>query len=145
MVRTGEAAIASIGPEAVKEARAGGMKIVSVPGTMQAVYQFWGVDGPETKASPLNDVRVREALSLAIDRQQIIDHVMGKEARWPMPFAAFKYSSDMTIPRWDDWSRTALRYDPARAKQLLAEAGHGSGFQLTFCNNALPAPPFMVP
>ena len=28
MVRTGEAAIASIGPEAVKEARAGGMKIV---------------------------------------------------------------------------------------------------------------------
>src|SRR5207245_2009936 len=47
MVRTGEAAIASIGPEAVKEARGGGMKIVSVPGTMQAVYQFWGLYRPE--------------------------------------------------------------------------------------------------
>src|SRR5206468_3150799 len=78
MVRTGEAAIGSIGPEAVKEARAGGMKIVSVPGTMQAVYQFWGLYRPEAKASPLNDVRVREALSLAIDRQQIIDHVIGE-------------------------------------------------------------------
>ncbi|PYM73937.1 MAG: hypothetical protein DME03_14770, partial [Candidatus Rokuibacteriota bacterium] len=116
MVRTGEAAIASIGPEAVKEARAGGMKVVSVPGTMQAVYQFWGLYRPEAKSSPLNDVRVREALSLAIDRQQVIDHVMGKEARWPMPFASFKYSSDMTVPRWEDWSRTALRYDPTRAK-----------------------------
>src|SRR5438093_3922815 len=59
MVRTGEAAIASIGPEAVKEARAGGMKIVSVPGTMQAVYQFWGLYRPEAKASPPNDVRGR--------------------------------------------------------------------------------------
>ncbi|MGH7344930.1 MAG: ABC transporter substrate-binding protein, partial [Candidatus Rokuibacteriota bacterium] len=145
MVRTGEAAIGSLGPEAVKEARAGGMKIVSVPGTMQAVYQFWGLYKPEAKASPLNDVRVREALSLAIDRQQIIDHVMGKEARWPMPFAAFKYSSDMTVPRWEDWSRTTLRYDPARAKQLLAEAGHGSGFKMTFWNTALPGTPFMVP
>src|SRR2546427_1637147 len=145
MVRTGEAAIVSIGPEAVKEARAGGMKVVSVPGTMQAVYQFWGLYRPEAKASPLNDVRVREALSLAIDRQQIIDHVMGKEAQWPMPFASFKYSSDMTVPRWEDWSRTALRYDPARAKQLLAEAGHAGGFPMTFWNTALPRTPFMVP
>src|SRR6058998_3995073 len=136
MVRTGEAAIASIGPEAVKEARAGGMKVV---------YQFWGLYRPEAKSSPLNDVRVREALSLAIDRQQIIDHVMGREARWPMPFASFRYSSDMNVARWDDWSRTALRYDPARAKQLLGEAGYGGGFRMTFWNTALPGTPFMVP
>ncbi len=128
MVRTGEATIASIGPEAIKEARAGGLKIVTVPGTMQAVYQFWGLYKPEAKGSPLNDVRVREALSLAVDRQQIIDHVMAKQAQWPMPFATFRYSIDLDVARWDDWSKTALRYDPARAKQLLAEAGHAGGF-----------------
>ncbi len=144
MARTGEAAIASIGPEAIKEARAGGMRVVTVPGTMQAVYQFWGLYRPELKSSPLNDVRVREALSLAIDRQQIIDHVMGKQAQWPMPFATFKYSSDMDVARWDDWSKSALRYDPARAKQLLAEAGHAGGFPLTFWNTALPGTPFMI-
>jgi peptide/nickel transport system substrate-binding protein len=144
MVRTGEVAIASISPDAIKEARAGGMKIVSVPGTMQAVYQFWGLYRPEVKGSPLTDIRVREALSLAIDRQQIIDHVMAKEARWPMPFASFRYSSDVDVARWDDWSRSALRYDPARAKQLLTEAGHGGGFRMTFWNTALPGTPFMV-
>lgn len=144
MVRTGEVAIASIGPEALKEARAGGMKIVSVPGTMQAVYQFWGLYRPEVKGSPLTDVRVREALSLAIDRQQIIDHVMAKEAQWPVPFATFRYSSDVDVARWDDWARSALRYDPARAKKLLAEAGHANGFRMTFWNTALPGTPFMV-
>jgi ABC-type transport system substrate-binding protein len=144
MVRTGEASIASIGPDAIKEAQAGGMKIVSVPGTMQAVYQFWGTYKPEAKGSPVTDVRVREALSLAIDRQQIIDHVMGKQARWPIAFATFRYSSDVTIPRWEDWAKTSLRYDPARAKKLLADAGYPNGFKLTFWNTALPGTPFMV-
>ena len=144
MVRTGEASIASISPEALKEARAGGMRIVTVPGTMQAIYQFWGLYRPEAKGSPLTDVRVREALSLAIDRQQIIDHVMVKEARWPLPFATFRYSSDVDIPRWESWAKQALRYDPTRAKQLLAAAGHPNGFNVTFWNTALPGTPFMV-
>jgi peptide/nickel transport system substrate-binding protein len=102
MVRTGETAIASIGPDAIKEVRSGGMKVVTVPGTMQAIYQFWGLYRPEAKGSPLTDVRVREALSLAIDRQQIIDHVMAREARWPLPFTVYRYSIDVTIPRWED-------------------------------------------
>jgi peptide/nickel transport system substrate-binding protein len=144
MVRTGEASIATIGPDALKEARSGGMKIVSVPGTMQAVYQFWGLYRPEVKGQPLTDVRVREALSLAIDRQQIIDHVMAKQAQWPMPYATFRYSSDMDVARWDDWSKTALRYDVARAKKLLADAGHPNSFRLTFLNTALPGTPFMI-
>jgi peptide/nickel transport system substrate-binding protein len=144
MVRTGEAGIASIGPDGIKEARTGGMKIVSVPGTMQAIYQFWGTYRPEVKGQPLTDVRVREALSLAIDRQQLIDHVMAKEARWPLPFTMYRYSIDVDVPRWEAWARTAYRYDPARAKQLLAEAGHPNGFRMTFWNTALPGTPFMV-
>ena len=144
MVRTGEASIASIGPEAIKEAEAGGLKTVSVPGTMQAVFQFWGTYRPEVKGNPLTDVRVREALSLAVDRQQIIDHVMAKQARWPLPFTTYRYSIDVDIPRWEAWSKKALRYDPARAKQLLAEAGHPNGFKMTFWNTALPGTPFMV-
>ena len=42
MVRTGEAAIASIGPETMVGASRAGLEVLSVPGTMQAVFQFWG-------------------------------------------------------------------------------------------------------
>ena len=144
MVRTGEAAIASISPESVREAEAAKLRVVSVPGTMQAVYHFYGAYRPEFKNSPIADVRVREALSLAINRQQIIDHVMYGKALWPMPFATFRYSVDMDTARWETWSREALRYDPVRAKKLLAEAGYANGFPLTFVNTALPGTPFMT-
>jgi peptide/nickel transport system substrate-binding protein len=144
MVRTGEAAIASISPESIKEVEAAKMRVVSVPGTMQAIYQFYGIYRPEYQNSPLADVRVRQALSLAINRQQLIDHIMYGQARWPLPLATFSYSVDMDTKRWEAWSREALRYDPERAKKLLAEAGYAGGFPLTFVNTALPGTPFMV-
>lgn len=144
MVRTGEAAIAAISPEAIREVHAAGLRLVSVPGTMQALYQFWGLNDESQKDNPLRDVRVREALSLAIDRQMIIDTIMEGEARLPMPFATFGYSLDMDADRWKKWSETAFRYDPKRAKELLAEAGYPDGFPMKFANTALPGTPFMV-
>ncbi len=144
MVRTGEAAIASISPEAIREVEAAKLKVVSVPGTMQAIYQFWGLYRDDLQQSPLADVRVRQALSLAIDRQQIIDHVMYGQASWPMPFATFGYSVDMDTERWQAWTKEAFRYDLQRAKALLAEAGYPNGFELHFANTALPGTPFMT-
>ncbi len=144
MVRTGEAAIASISPEAIQEVQQSDLKVVSVPGTMQAIYQFWGLYKDSQKDSPLNDVRVREALSLAIDRQAIIDHVMYGQASWPMPFATFDYAVDTDIERWQAWGREALRYDPDKAKALLKEAGYPNGFEMDFSNTALPGTPYMT-
>jgi peptide/nickel transport system substrate-binding protein len=144
MVRTGEAAIASIGPETMLSASRGGLEVLSVPGTMQALYQFWGVYRPEFKNSPIANVRVRQALSLAIDRQQIIDHVMNGMAGMPYPFATFGYTEYFSADRWEKWSREALRYDPVLAKKILAEAGYPNGFELSFANTALPGTQFMV-
>lgn len=144
MVRTGEAAIASISPESLSEVQAAKLKVVSVPATMQAIYQFWGAWRGNQKENPIADVRVREALSLAIDREAIIKHVMYGEASWPMPFATFGYSSDMDISRWQEWSKDALRYDPEQAKKLLADAGYPNGFELKFANTALPGTPYMT-
>ena len=52
MVRTGEAAIASIGPETMRSASRGGLEVLSVPGTMQALFQFWGAYRPEPEGQP---------------------------------------------------------------------------------------------
>jgi peptide/nickel transport system substrate-binding protein len=74
---------------------------------------------------PFNDVRVRRALSMAIDREGIIYG----------PFdgmAGYGYAQDWTYfgQEWP-WSEDQLgpymKFDPKEAKKLLAEAGFGSG------------------
>jgi peptide/nickel transport system substrate-binding protein len=51
MVRMGEAAIGSISPESLKEVKAAKLRTVTVPGTMQAVFQFYGSYRLEAKVS----------------------------------------------------------------------------------------------
>ena len=144
MVRTGEAAIASIGPETMLSASRGGLEVLSVPGTMQAIFQFWGVWRPEVKDQPIAKPRVRQALSLAIDRKQVIDHVMNGKAALPYPFATFGYTDYFSADRWEKWAAEAYRYDPVLAKKILAEEGYPNGFELKFANTALPGTQFMV-
>lgn len=144
MVRTGEAAIASIGPETMLSASRAGLEVLSVPGTMQAIFQVYGSYKPEVKDQPLAKTRVRQALSLAIDRKQVIEHVMNGKARVPYPFSTFGYTEYFSADRWEKWAAEAYRYDPALAKKILAEEGYPNGFELKFANTALPGTQFMV-
>ena len=76
-----------------------GLEVVSVPGTMQAIFQFWGTWKPEQKDNPIAKPRVRQALSLAIDRKQVIEHVMNGKARMPYPFSTFAYTDFFSADR----------------------------------------------
>jgi peptide/nickel transport system substrate-binding protein len=81
-----------------------------------------------TDKAPFNDVRVRRAMSLAINRQAIIDAVYeGAGVLNPPVPAALK---DWSLP-FDQIGEGAqyYKFDPARARKLLGEAGHPSGFQ----------------
>lgn len=71
---------------------------------------------------PLNDPRVRRALSMAIDRQAIVDDIL-KGGEIP----AFSY----TPPGAEGFvAKARTQYDPEQARKLLAEAGFpgGKGF-----------------
>ena len=62
------------------------------------------------------DKRVRQALSYAIDKQEIIDGVLlglGQVASGPYKPGSWAHNSDVSL----------YRYDPQRARALLAEAG----------------------
>jgi peptide/nickel transport system substrate-binding protein len=66
---------------------------------------------------------VREAVSLAIDRQAIIDHVF---------YGAARPASGLLAPEhWAaDASLPSIKADPAQAQALLAQAGYGNGHRL---------------
>ena len=77
---------------------------------------------------PFHDVRVRRAMSMAIDRQKQVDTLYEGHAvlGWGLPYFYFQdelpTASDLG-PYW--------QYRPQDAKKLLAEAGYPQGFETT--------------
>jgi dipeptide transport system substrate-binding protein len=75
-----------------------------------------------TRQKPFEDLRVRRAMSLAIDKAAIIEAVYGGAgvpAKNPIPPTLWSYN--YAIPGYP--------YDPAQAQRLLAEAGFPNGFE----------------
>jgi len=85
-----------------------------------------------TDRPPFNDVRVRQAMSLAMDRKGIIDAVMEGGGVWngPVP-AAFKEWA-LPVDKLGEGAKW-YQYNPAEAKRLLAAAGHPNGFAGNVC------------
>ena len=75
-------------------------------------------------SAPLADLRVRQAMSMAINRDAITQRLFGGEATVANQFAP-KYRTG--APELPD-----LDYDPEKAKALLAEAGYADGFEIDF-------------
>ncbi len=79
--------------------------------------------GINVTRAPFTDVRVRRALSYAIDREAIVEGVLGglgRPARSVLADSVFGFAP-----------QEVSGYDPRRARALLAEAGFPSGFQTT--------------
>ncbi len=76
---------------------------------------------------PFNDVRVRRAISHAIDRQGLIEAVWGRGEPTP---AVARGLVDWSLPV-DQLGAGAkyYQYDPKEARRLLAEAGYPKGFK----------------
>ena len=69
-----------------------------------------------TQAAPLNYVKIRQAIGYAIDRQKIVSELFSDQA---------KVASSILPPQ--SWAYSAgkqYNHDPAKAKQLLQEAGY---------------------
>jgi peptide/nickel transport system substrate-binding protein len=83
-----------------------------------------------TDKVPFRDARVRRAVSMAIDREGIVDATLeGVGVLNPaVPAGLTEWS--IPIDRLGDGARYA-RYDPVAARKLLAEAGYPKGFSAT--------------
>lgn len=95
-----------------------GINVVGGPGTW---YDYLGLN---TTQKPFNDVRVRQAISLALDRDTIVRTVLfGKGTAincGPVPPSSWAHANCKTQVQ-----------NVARAKQLMSAAGYAQGFNMT--------------
>ena len=105
------------------------LKVIDGPEN-RTIFFALDVGSDEIKGSsvkgknPFKDRRVREALSLAIDREAIKRNLMrGLSIPAALMVAPVAYGHSTALD-------TVAKPDVARAKQLLAEAGYGDGFEI---------------
>ena len=83
---------------------------------------------------PLNDVRVRQAIQMAINRQDILDYIYsgdGSVEDGIFPHGLIGFCEDN-----QGW----LQYDPDGARELLAEAGYADGFEMELASDNSASP-----
>src|SRR5919197_5096014 len=147
MLRAGSVDVIEIGGEYVEELKQVGVRTLLMP-NVSWVYVILGGQWPDKPtydaAVPwaLPDAerarKVRLALNLAVDKQAIMQQVLGG--------LGSVLGAWLTYPT-DPWATETLSkpypYDPAKAKALLAEAGYPKGFEVTMNLTAWPGRGFL--
>lgn len=115
-----DASLVSIG--LAQEAESKGLTVTEGPGNVGAIF----VDDHNGSVHPaFGDVRVRQAMSMVFDREQILDVLNLGFGR--VSSQAFSPGSPSYVDGGDD----RYPYDIEGAKALMAEAGYADGFDVT--------------
>jgi peptide/nickel transport system substrate-binding protein len=112
--------ILNVPPESVPLIeRAANTKLIWVPSTRNMTIIF------DQRSAPFNDVRVRQAMNYAVDKESINRNILGGRgliqgtASHP---STFGHNAEIK----------PYPYDPQKAKQLLTQAGYPNGFETDF-------------
>ncbi len=111
--------ITNVPPDQVKAIESGRLtRVVTTPATRFVAFNM------NSTQPPLSDKRVRQALHYALDVNAIVKNLFGGQGK---PFSGGLADTDFGY-------NAALKpypYDPARARQLLADAGYANGIDVT--------------
>lgn len=129
LLKTGGADLAPISTASVAQMKSTGLQSFVQTDTQVVTYQFreqFAETYPNYGKNPLADLKVRQALHYyAIDRQTLVDAFMNGAGaptmNYPILSLEFAYEA-LPIPK----------FDLARAKQMLTEAGYPNGFAVDF-------------
>jgi ABC-type transport system substrate-binding protein len=104
-------------PDVIPQLKAAGMQIV-----MNTYPHIWPYEPSRLPGSPWNDIRVRKAINLAIDRDGLTTLLAGTM----VPAVGYVLPNSP----WFGTPSFHIKYDPAEAKKLLADAGYGPNHPL---------------
>lgn len=108
-------------PETAEAAAQAGADVAAEPGRVVGLYLL---DRDGSMVPALGNVKARQAINYAIDRDSIAAAVYGEEYADP--------TSQMGVPQqvgFDESLDTTYTYDPEKAKELLKDAGYPDGFK----------------
>jgi peptide/nickel transport system substrate-binding protein len=114
-MQSGRYHVGQIEATQVKNFKTRGLSVRMIPSNV-FYYIGFNIGGPGGRPDLFGDIRVRKAFYHAIDRKAIVDLLLEgtvKIANSPIPPASAYHNPNIQVPE----------YNPAKAKQLLAEAG----------------------
>src|ERR1700691_3198521 len=123
-LESGQVNVAYIAGNQVAAANAAGLKIAVIPSEVVNELDI------QTTTAPFTSPKVVEAINYAIDRQAIVQvqaSGYGTVAYQPFPQGFVGYSPQLA---------NLYPYNPAKAKQLLAQAGYPNGVKITLTNDS---------
>ena len=128
-IRTGKADMTfSLEPQYRKDLESSTPQLVSFKSLRQGIYHL----SLRMDQAPTDDIRVRQALAMAIDNEAIRDSLYEGDAELlNSPFTA-SWPETLFTPLEDygEMTQKCFGYHPEEAKQLLAEAGYPDGFKI---------------
>jgi peptide/nickel transport system substrate-binding protein len=122
MLKTGEADLAPINYDSIKALEHSGLRVMYVKHNWAPVIRFGGLTTRFANPNvPWAKKEVRQALNYALDKRTLVDAVFHGQASI--------VGADFPAREWENIAPYA--YDPARARELLAQAGYPDGFAMT--------------
>lgn len=131
-LQSGQYNVAQIPGSQVAAAQAAGLEVQVIPSMVVATLDV------DNARAPFTDPRVVQALKFAIDREALLKTEAfghGEVTYQPFPrgYAGYDAGSD-----------GLFAYDPAKAKALLAQAGHAGGLDITLTTSAAAGVPEQI-
>jgi peptide/nickel transport system substrate-binding protein len=106
------------------------LEVKSYPGS--AVFMIW--PRLDNDSLPFGDIRIRQAMNLAVNQRELVDDYYGGHAElltWPYPDLPVFDRIYTPLEEQSQTVRDLFGYDVERAREMVIEAGYPDGFNFT--------------